>query len=146
MPSSHGMRARTRPTGRWWWEDDQTTRDVIRRTLERQDWTVTEAADGRIGIEALEAADPDVILLDLLMPEMDGFEFLAELQKDERYRSVPVIVVTAKILTEEDHARLKGNVHDILQKGDQPLEKLLAGLSDKLRICLAAAGRGRPVG
>ncbi len=120
-------------------EDDQATRAVIRRTLERQDWTVTEAADGRIGIEALEAADPDVILLDLLMPEMDGFEFLAQLQKDERYHSVPVIVVTAKILTEADHARLKGNVHDVLQKGDQPLEELLAGLGDKLRTCLATA-------
>ena len=127
-------------------EDDQAIRAVIRRTLERQDWTVTEAADGRVGIESLEAADPDVILLDLMMPEMDGFEFLAELQKDERYHSVPVIVVTAKILTEADHARLKGNVHDILQKGDQSLEKLLAGLSDKLRICLATAGRGRPAG
>jgi CheY-like chemotaxis protein len=125
-------------------EDDEATRDIIRRTLERQSWTVAEAADGRHGMAALAEANPDVILLDLMMPEMDGFEFLAELQRHSRYRAVPVIVVTAKTLTAEDHRRLKGNVQQVLSKSDQPLESLLADLSDRLRSELAPPSGVRP--
>ncbi len=124
-------------------EDDEATRDVIRRTLERQNWTVAEAADGRRGMAALAEANPDVILLDLMMPEMDGFEFLAEMRRDSRYRAVPVIVVTAKTLTAEDHQRLKGNVQQVLSKSDQPLESLLDNLSDRLRSELAPPSGAR---
>ena len=113
-------------------EDDEATRDVVRRTLERMNWSVTVAADGRASIDILATADPDVILLDLMMPKMDGFEFLTELRKLDRHHAVPVIVVTAKTLTKRDRARLRGNVADVLRKGDQPLEVLLSELSETL--------------
>ena len=80
-------------------------------------WRVTEAENGRVALERLAEARPDVILLDLMMPEMDGFEFLEKLRKSEDFRTTPVVVVTAKDLSEADHRRLNGGVQTILQKG-----------------------------
>src|SRR5690606_35430424 len=69
-------------------EDDQNTREVITRTLEREGWNVAQAENGRIGLEQLEAKRPDLILLDLMMPEMDGFEFVAAMHRISAYRSI----------------------------------------------------------
>jgi signal transduction histidine kinase/DNA-binding response OmpR family regulator len=119
-------------------EDDEPTRELVRKALEKQAWTVTEAENGRIGLEALEKAVPDVIVLDLIMPEMDGFEFLGALRQHRRYDEVPVIVATAKSLTKEDHERLRGKVETILHKGDQPIDVLLTELTGKLKACMTA--------
>ena len=72
-------------------EDDPATRDVIRRTLEGDGWQVIEAANGRLALAAVSQTVPDLILLDLMMPEMDGFEFVAELRRNEAWRKVPEI-------------------------------------------------------
>jgi CheY-like chemotaxis protein len=98
-------------------DDDPKTRDMLRRTLQKAGWTVAEAANGCEAIETLERSKPALILLDLMMPGMDGFEVLERLQADETWREVPVIIVTAKDLTREDIVRLNGRVAKVLQKG-----------------------------
>src|SRR4029450_9553017 len=89
---------------------------------------VTEAENGRVALERLAQARPALVLLDLIMPEMDGFEFLVELRKKPGLKAVPVVVVTAATLSEEDHRRLNGGVERVLAKsafsGDDLLEEL----------------------
>jgi len=106
-------------------EDDAATRDVLRRTLEQNGWEVTEAENGRVGLDMMSRATPQLILLDLMMPEMDGFEFVAEMRRTEAWRRIPLIVVTAKDLTTEDRARLDGQVRRIFQKGAFTREELV---------------------
>jgi PAS domain S-box-containing protein len=106
-------------------EDDPDTREVTRRILEQAGWSVVEAENGRAGLERLASLRPGLILLDLMMPEMDGFEFVGELRKHPEWKSIPVVVVTAKDLTLEDRTRLNGQVGLILQKGAYSREQLL---------------------
>jgi signal transduction histidine kinase/CheY-like chemotaxis protein len=98
-------------------DDDPKTRDMLRRTLQKAGWTVAEAANGCEALEALERVRPALVLLDLLMPGMDGFEVLERLNGDSTWREVPVIIVTAKDLTPDDVDRLNGRVAKVLQKG-----------------------------
>ena len=98
-------------------EDEVETRTLMRRTLEKEGWSVAEAENGRVGLERLEEGLPGAIILDLLMPEMDGFEFVSEIGRHQEWRSVPIIVVTAKDVSEEDRRKLSGSVEKILQKG-----------------------------
>ncbi|MEA3245808.1 MAG: response regulator [Gemmatimonadota bacterium] len=98
-------------------EDDAATRRTFRRGLEREGWTVVEAENGRIALDRLAETTPRLILLDLAMPVMDGAEFVAALRQVERWREIPVIVVTAKDLTREERERLNGHVSDVLSKG-----------------------------
>src|SRR5262249_43092377 len=97
-------------------EDDVTQRELIRSWLEPHNWSVIEAENGRVAIDRLGERIADVILLDLMMPEMDGFELVAEMQKHPACRKIPVIVVTARDLTAEDHARLNSGIEMILRK------------------------------
>lgn len=98
-------------------EDDGGTREMLRRALEKEGWQVAEARNGKVGLEQLAKTTPTLILLDLMMPQMDGFEFLQALRLRGDGLSVPVIVITAKDLTEQDHRRLNGGVERIIQKG-----------------------------
>ncbi len=98
-------------------EDDAAAREVTARHLRPQGWVVREAADGREAVAAVRAAPPAVILLDLLMPTMDGFEFVEALRREPAGRSIPVVVVTAADLSPADRARLAGSVQQVLQKG-----------------------------
>jgi len=113
-------------------EDDADTRDSLRRALEPNGWAVDEAENGQIGLARVEKSRPGVILLDLMMPEMDGFEFITELRRHEQWRSIPVVVITAKDLTAEDHRRLNGYVASIVQKSAYNREMLLAEVRDLL--------------
>jgi CheY-like chemotaxis protein len=122
-------------------EDDPATRDVVRRTLERDGWIVFEADNGRSALESLKRAAPDLIVLDLMMPEMDGFEFVAELRRTESGRRIPVVVVTAKEITAEDRARLNGHVRKIFHKGSFSREELTAELR---RVLASGRPGGRP--
>jgi CheY-like chemotaxis protein len=106
-------------------EDDPATREVLRRTLQKEEWVVAEAENGRVALDRLREREPTLILLDLMMPEMDGFEFLEELRRDEARRALPVVVLTSKDLTPEERERLSGNVERILQKGAYTREALL---------------------
>jgi CheY-like chemotaxis protein len=111
-------------------EDDTANREMFRRLLENKGWTAIEAENGRVALERVAETPPDIILLDLMMPEMDGFQFVAELRKRAAWRSIPIVVITAKDLTAEDRLRLNGSVEKILQKGAYSREALLSELRD----------------
>ena len=103
---------------------------LLRRILEYRRFTVAEAPDGASGIELIRSTKPDLVLLDLMMPEMDGFAVLDMMQADEELRNIPVIVITAKDLTNNDYKRLSGKVESLLQKGQFMDEELFATISD----------------
>jgi CheY-like chemotaxis protein len=109
-------RASARPTRVLLVEDDQVQRDRIRGWLEGQQWVVREAENGRDALARLQEHDPDVILLDLMMPEMNGFQVVAALQNEQRWRDIPVIVITARDLDAEDRERLNSGVRTVLVK------------------------------
>jgi signal transduction histidine kinase/DNA-binding response OmpR family regulator/CHASE3 domain sensor protein len=111
-------------------EDDTATREMFRRTLENKGWTAIVAENGRVALERVAETPPDVILLDLMMPEMDGFQFITELRKHEVWCSIPIVVVTAKDLTAEDRLRLNGSVEKILRKGAYSREALFGELRE----------------
>jgi CheY-like chemotaxis protein len=98
-------------------EDDQPTREVMARTLDKADWSVSEAGNGREALDQLAKKKPQLILLDLMMPVMDGFDFLLEMRANTDWQDIPVIVLTAKDLTEEDRKTLSGRVEQIVSKG-----------------------------
>jgi PAS domain S-box-containing protein len=109
-------------------EDDELTREITRDLVVRHGFAVVEAANGREALDRLAEGLPDLILLDLLMPEMDGFEFLDEVRRSPAWCTIPVIVLTAKALTEEDRRRLSGRATRIIQKAGQSREELVAEL------------------
>ncbi|MFW5966592.1 MAG: response regulator [Persicimonas sp.] len=126
-------------------EDDEPTRTLIRRVLQNDGWHVTEAEDGRAGLEALDEVDPDLVLLDLMMPKLDGFEFLRRFRSREAYRDVPVVVVTAKELTEPEEEQLLRGTSEILTKGNGqaegvPQEQLLEQVRKQVRRVTAETG------
>jgi signal transduction histidine kinase/CheY-like chemotaxis protein len=100
-------------------EDDPGSRKLMRKLFENEGWTVSEAENGRIGLAAVATSTPGLVLLDLMMPEMDGFEFMEHLRRRDGGRDIPVVVLTAKDLTEDDRRRLRGNVDNVMQKGDR---------------------------
>jgi CheY-like chemotaxis protein/anti-sigma regulatory factor (Ser/Thr protein kinase) len=107
-------------------DDDPASRDMVRQLLEDDGWAVAEAENGKVALERVAEAAPDLIVLDLMMPEVDGFEFAEELRRHADWRSIPILVVTAKDLTAEDRQRLNGHILGILQKGLSTREELLA--------------------
>ena len=76
-------------------EDDQSTRNLTKKILEKEGWKVAEAEYGKIGIEKINESIPGLILLDIMMPEMNGFEFINEIQKNKDWMKIPIVVVTS---------------------------------------------------
>ncbi len=114
-------------------EDDPSAVRLLRRILQaRGDYQIFEAYDGRSGVELIRRERPDVVLLDLMMPEMDGFGVLDALRGDEQLAGIPVIVVTAKELTPSERMRLSGQIRMLLQKGAFTDEELLQEVLDAL--------------
>ena len=107
-------------------EDDQPTREMMMRTLEKADWAVAEAGNGREALDQLDRQKPNLILLDLMMPVMDGFDFLIEMRANAEWQDIPVIVLTAKDLTDEDRRILSGRVEQVVEKGASSREHLMA--------------------
>jgi two-component system, NtrC family, sensor kinase len=129
-------------------DDDPVLRDLLRRMLEREGYAVVEAEHGRVALERVRERAPGAILLDLMMPEMDGFDFLEELRRDGAGREVPVVVLTARDLSAEDHRRLNGSVERILQKGAYGRDDLLAEVRRLVRASIEkrrAAPKAREV-
>jgi signal transduction histidine kinase/DNA-binding response OmpR family regulator len=120
-------------------DDDPEAREMLVRTLERQGWSAATAEDGRAALDAVAGKIPDLILLDLMMPRMDGFEFVSELRKHHEWRAIPIIVITAKALTKEDREMLQGHVQKVLQKGDFKLNELLVELREIVGECVERA-------
>ena len=106
-------------------EDDENTRELLERLMVKEGWAVLLAKNGREGLEILKKSVPSLILLDIMMPEIDGFGFLERMRENPECRDIPVIVVTAKELTAEDRSRLNGEVAAILRKGDHVRQNVL---------------------
>jgi signal transduction histidine kinase len=106
-------------------ENDATTRDMLRKLLERQSWPVVEAVNGRKALERLDESRPALVILDLMMPEMDGFAFLQALQERNGGGDIPVVVLTARELSREEEGRFAGRVHAVLEKGSYSQDELL---------------------
>ncbi|MGH7504037.1 MAG: response regulator, partial [Longimicrobiales bacterium] len=115
-------------------EDDRTARSMLPRAFEQEGWDVTEAENGLVALECVEEDPPDLIVLDLLMPELDGLEFAAALQKSDELRAIPIVVHTGKELAEEDRARLTGQVVAVVQKGKDSRQSLLTTIRERVDI------------
>jgi CheY-like chemotaxis protein len=122
-------------------DDDASARKRLRRALEKANCTVSEAENGRAALEALAARAPDVILLDLVMPEMDGFEFVDAVRKQPRWSAIPIIVLTAKDLTADDRGRLQGAVERVLHKGERT--SMLRATVETLRNVVSSVRAGK---
>jgi CheY-like chemotaxis protein len=125
-------------------DDEADTRELLRRVLVHDGWEVTGAENGRVALERIAAGRPDLILLDLMMPEMDGFEFVERLRRDVRGPSIPIVVVTAKDITEEDRRRLNHSVQKILQKGAYTHEEVLKVIRELVGPETGGGKGGRP--
>src|ERR1044071_4574362 len=115
-------------------EDEPSIRQMVRRVLEKEGWTDREAEHGRAGLQAVAESKPSVILSDLMMPIMNGFDFIRELRQHKEWQHIPVVILTAKDLTVEDRQQLKGNVEQVLQKGDYSREQLLNEVRDLVKL------------
>jgi len=118
-------------------EDDRGSIELMQRMLTPFGCTVLTALDGKSALEVLSRQRPDLILLDLLLPDMDGFSVAEALHQQERWRNIPVLVVTGKELDESDHQRLQGIVEQVLRKG-------LFGKDDLVRHLRAIKSPPRP--
>ncbi len=98
-------------------EDDEASRSLLRRYLNDERWVIREAHDGLQALERLEEQLPQVVLLDLMMPQMDGFDVLERLRANPAWRHIPVIIVTAKSLTPQEQAYLRQGAAHIFHKG-----------------------------
>ncbi len=116
-------------------DDDEEVREMFRRALEKQGWQVAEAENGRDALDRMRQRVPELIILDLMMPVMDGFDFLLELRKVADWQRIPVVVVTAKDLSGEDRRRLTGKVEKVVQKGAYDREKLLEQIRELVTTC-----------
>jgi CheY-like chemotaxis protein len=126
-------------------DDDNIGRREVRLALEKDGWSVAEAENGKIALEEMAEAQPDAIILDLMMPEMDGFEFVDALRRRSDWQDIPVLVITAKDLTDDDRRRLNGGVEHILQKHGgaemlRDVRSILGKLLDRRRARKAAEG------
>jgi CheY-like chemotaxis protein len=118
-------------------EDDPLTREGIHRTLDGVGCHVMEAGSGGEALASLSRELPSVIILDLLMPEMDGFQFIAELRAREEWLEIPVIVLTAKELSQEDLERLHTpHVQAVLRKGMVSKSDLVETVKELATRCL----------
>ena len=121
-------------------DDHSGDRNLVRRMIEAQEgYEILEAAGGQEAIALVRTERPHIIILDLMMPDLDGFAVLESIKADKTTRSIPVIVVTAKTLTAEERDMLNRRVQSLLQKGIFEQEELLADVA-------AALERLTPVG
>ena len=118
-------------------DDDPFIRKDLRAALDQDGWEVAEAENGRLALARLKERPCDAVLLDLLMPEMNGFEFLVAMRAREEWRAIPVIVVTAKDLSLEEREQLNMAAQRVLQKGrEETLDQVVQALAQ------CTAGRG----
>jgi CheY-like chemotaxis protein len=127
-------------------EDESATRRMLRRMLRKQGWAVIEAENGCVALERMAEQRPVLIVLDLMMPTMDGFAFIAELRQREEWRTIPVVVLTAKELTPEERQRLNGSVAQILTKSAYSREDMLEEVRRCVASCTSASRMGEEYG
>lgn len=99
-------------------EDEADIRELLVRQLATIGWSARTCENGLAALHDVKQTMPDIILLDLMMPKMDGFEFLAQLRKLPTGRKVPVVILTAKDISEQEDAFLNGSAQLVIRKGD----------------------------
>ena len=119
-------------------DDDPTALELVRATLQPHGWTVTTCSGGAEAISVIGTLRPSVVLVDLLMPDVDGFEVIDALHGDPRTAAIPVVVLTAKALTAQDRRRLQGRIEFVASKGELDL----SWLADRLTQVAASGGAG----
>ena len=113
-------------------DDDPMTREMLRRILSKRGWSVTEAADGFDALSVLGRTRPAVVLLDLMMPGMDGFDVLDAMRREATWRDIPVVIVTAKDLTAEEVTWLNQRAERVFQKGAYKRSELVGVIHDMI--------------
>jgi len=98
-------------------EDDESLRELLQRTLIEEGWSVRIAGTGRAALDLIEQSRPGLILLDLRIPEIDGFDVIASIRSRPEFVRVPITVMTALDLSRDDWERLTGRVEQVIQKG-----------------------------
>lgn len=122
-------------------DDDPDLRDIATRTIEKEGWSVQSAENGKIALSILEQGMPSIIFLDLMMPVMNGFEFLSVFETHREWDRIPIVIITSRDLSLEERQRLNGTVRKIIQKGDFTPEKLLKQLAQLIpRLIHSAEG------
>ncbi len=115
-------------------EDDKFVRDFLTVSLRDMGWILRAVEDGLSALDSVENKAPDVIILDLMLPRMDGFEFVDRLRENDAWRNIAIIVLTAKSLTAEEHRRINGIVENVMLKS-------LVSMADVTRQIDLIAGR-----
>lgn len=116
-------------------DDDEDSKLLVKSVFEKGGWTIATASDGAEALALLEKKEPTLILLDLMMPIMDGLEFTTTLRRNPQYAKIPIVVLTAKDITAEDRARLAGGVKKVLHKGAITGQELLTELRQVIAAC-----------
>lgn len=106
-------------------DDDANNRELFRRTLSQEGWTVETAENGREALERMKGEPTRLVVLDLMMPEVDGFEVLEQMHQNPRWASVPVVVVTAKELTDEERVYLNAHTARLVDRREFSTEQLV---------------------
>jgi signal transduction histidine kinase/DNA-binding response OmpR family regulator/HAMP domain-containing protein len=113
-------------------DDDKASREFLRRILVKRDWTVHEASDGIRGLELMKRLLPRLVLLDLLMPEKDGFQTLNEMQRNPELQNIPVVVVTSKDLSANELKWLRDRAVAVVTKGANSRSQLVQALERQI--------------
>lgn len=114
-------------------DDDMSTRNLFRRILTRNGWTVREAADGHGALSQLKSKRPTLMVLDIMMPNVDGFDVLKTVRTTDGLADLPVIVATSKDLTRDELDWLKAHSDEVIRKGDTGRGDLIAALKRQLQ-------------
>ena len=115
-------------------DDELDILEIIEYNLSAQGYNVVTALNGVQAIKKAKKHKPKLIILDVMMPEMDGFEFAEKLRENKDWLDIPVVVITAKDLTSADHKRLKGNVEAIMQKGSYSKKELMSEVGNRIKL------------
>src|SRR5438132_8885148 len=117
-------------------DDEEADRKMLTQILERERWSVIQAEDGVVALEQVAKHRPDLILLDSMMPKMNGYQFVAELHKHAEWRSIPIIVVTAKDMSTAERIALDGYVEKELPKPALTGDALLTEIKYLIAPCV----------
>ncbi len=123
-------------------DDDPVVVDIVRQELESEGWTVRSAANGEEALDQVERERPDVLLLDLLMPRMDGFETLRRLRQQEETRDMPVVVITAKDLSPDEREELEYHTAQVVAKDGLEQRRILDELH---RVLQSVSSRSQDI-
>jgi signal transduction histidine kinase/CheY-like chemotaxis protein len=113
-------------------DDDPANRAILRKTIESCGLDILEAQGGREALSIVSETTPDLILLDLNMPGMDGFEFMEALNGNPQTAQTPIIVVTAKDLNQEERSRLAGRASHVMERRSHSPEELIEAVNEQL--------------